>query len=123
AVVFLVQALNVLNRSAFLDRSYTDLGVYLTAAWAVRNGDDLYSVTDTNGWHYVYPPLFAILMTPLAHPPADQVPPAAASFAVCVVLWYAFSVLCLCLAVHALAGVLERVSGRDEPAGTWRSSS
>src|SRR5262249_4845534 len=55
-------------RSAFLKRRMTDLGVYLRAAWAVRSGDDLYTITEENGWHYHYLPLFAIVMTPLADP-------------------------------------------------------
>src|SRR6516165_9185130 len=57
-------------RSTFLTRRMTDLDVYLRAAWAVRTGADIYTITDDNGWHYHYPPLFAILMTPLADPPA-----------------------------------------------------
>jgi len=48
----------------------TDLGVFTTAAWAVRNGDNLYEVKDWHGWHYHYPPTWAILMAPLANPPA-----------------------------------------------------
>src|SRR5690349_17879964 len=57
-------------RSAFLRRHMTDLGVYLRAAWAVRSGEDLYDITDDNHWHYQYPPLFAILLVPLADPPS-----------------------------------------------------
>ena len=50
----------------------TDLQVYLRAAWAVRSGADLYTIIDDNQWHYHYPALFAILMTPLADPPAGE---------------------------------------------------
>ena len=46
-----------------------DLDCFLRAAWAVRSGADLYTVTDDNGFHYNYPPLLAILATPLADPP------------------------------------------------------
>src|SRR6516162_4028069 len=61
-------------RSAFLRRRMGDLSVYLRASWAVRVGANCYDVTDENGWHYHYPPLFAILLSPLADPPpqADQ---------------------------------------------------
>jgi hypothetical protein len=57
-------------RSAFLRRRMGDVGVYLRAAWAVRTGGrSLYTLTDDNGWHYHYPPLFAVLLSPLADPP------------------------------------------------------
>src|SRR5262245_21599731 len=60
-------------RSAFLSSNRkTDLGVYLRAAWAVRTGADLYRVTCDNGWHYVYPPAFAVVMAPLADAPKGQ---------------------------------------------------
>ncbi len=58
------------NKSAFLNRRMGDLGCYLRAAWAVRAGVDMYGLTEDNGWHYNYPPLYAILLTPLADPPA-----------------------------------------------------
>ena len=60
-------------RSAYMRRRMTDLNCYLRAAWAVRQGGaDLYHVFDDNGWHYNYPPLFAILLTPLADPPTQD---------------------------------------------------
>ena len=40
----------VVWRSAFLHQRHGDLGVYLRAAWAVRTGNDIYTVTD-KGWH------------------------------------------------------------------------
>jgi hypothetical protein len=109
------------KRSAFMQRRMTDLDVYLRAAWALRAGVDFYDVTDENGWHYQYPPLFVILMTPLA----DPVPWADSSgmlpFPVSVAIWYAFSVLCLVFAVHRLAGALEAhfvdASARRPPPG------
>ncbi len=55
--------------SAFLQRRQTDLDTYLRAAWAVRTGGNMYGITDTNGWHYNYPPLLAILLVPLADAP------------------------------------------------------
>src|SRR5579864_7177982 len=69
-VVIIAFGVLVELRSAFLSRRMGDLGVFLRTAWAVRAGEDLYKVSDDNRFHYHYPPLFAILMTPLADPPA-----------------------------------------------------
>jgi hypothetical protein len=114
-------------RSAFLQRRMGDLGVFLRAAWAVRTGADFYAVTDANDWHYSYPPLFAILLVPLADPPQEMTGAGYVPFAVSVALWYAFSIACLAVASHALAAALERRSDnqavRDRPAwsrGWWR---
>src|SRR5437868_14855724 len=68
-------------RSAFLSRRMGDLGCYLRAAWAVRAGLDMYGLTEDNGWHYNYPPLYAILLTPLADPPARDTSELAAASA------------------------------------------
>jgi hypothetical protein len=69
-VAFLLFGAIVEIRSAFLKRRMTDLNCYLRAAWALRQGGaDLYNVFDDNGWHYNYPPLLAIVLTPLADPP------------------------------------------------------
>src|SRR5262245_17109635 len=61
-------------RSAYLTRRMTDFQVYLRAAWAVRTGADVYAVQDDNHWHYNYPPLFAILLVPLADAPPGTAP-------------------------------------------------
>jgi hypothetical protein len=150
------------KRSAFLRRRMGDLGCYLRAGWAVRaGGKHLYHVVCDNGWHYNYPPLFAILMVPLADPPVRDVslsastsiglagspggfgPLLAASavpacpaplegpivrgglpYAGSVVLVYLLNLACLALAVHLLAGALERTSAhavvRHQPAGCRR---
>src|SRR6516165_11928093 len=76
-------------RSACLSRHMTDLDVYLRAAWAVRTGADFYSIMDDNGWHYHYPPLFAILLVPLADPPFGCDRSGMVPFAVSVIIWYA----------------------------------
>lgn len=109
-------------RSAFLRRPMTDLQVYLRAAWAVRAGENLYDVLDDNEWHYHYPPLLAIALTPLADAPRGAAPLAAGiPFAVSAALWYAFGVGCLYLSVHALAAALEATSGGPAPpAGSRR---
>jgi hypothetical protein len=108
-------------RSAFLQRRMTDLDVYLRAAWAVRAGEDIYTITDDNGWHYHYPSLLAIVLVPLADPPAGAARTGMPPFAVSVALWYALSLLCLAAGVHALAGALEQAGpGTAPPAGSRR---
>ncbi len=106
-VLFALHALHVWHRSLFLQRRMTDLGVYARAAWAARTGANLYEVTDTNGCHYVYPPLFALAMAPLAEAPPGATPIAAIPFAWSVLVWYLFSVLCAIWASHWLAGAVE----------------
>src|SRR5262245_4334656 len=106
----------VLYRSAYLSRRMGDLGVYLRAAWAVRSGADAYAVTDNNNWHYCYPPLLAILITPFADPPAGAAwDGAALPFPATVLVWYALSLICLALGVHALAAALEAAVFPDGP--------
>ena len=95
-------------RSAFLKRRMTDADCFFRAAWAVRSGIDLYSVTETNGWHYNYPPLLAIMMAPLASPPPGSDETGMLPYAISVAIWYALSIGCLWGAVHWLAGALER---------------
>jgi Glycosyltransferase family 87 len=61
----------------------TDVTVYTEAGAAIFDGRDPYEVTNPRGWHYLYPPLFAMLLAPLAAlDPQWQ-----------VVIWFAVSVL------------------------------
>jgi hypothetical protein len=96
-------------RSAFLHERHGDLGVYLRAAWAVRTGNDIYTVTD-KGWHYSYPPLLAILLVPLADAPPGTDASGLVPFAVTAGLWYLLNLVFLFLAVHWLAAALEQTS-------------
>jgi hypothetical protein len=109
-----------LMRSAFLSRPMTDADVFFRAAWAIRSGADLYSVTDVNGWHYLYPSLFAILMWPFAAPPPGQTMAWTMSFPWAVGLWYALGVVFLAVGAHWLARAVECCSEdpqvRDTPA-------
>ena len=111
-LLFLIPVFGVVveHRSAFLHRRMGDLGVYLRGAWAARQGgEQLYTISCDGGWHYVYPPLLAILLAPLADPPAGvSQPPWSLPYKVSVGVWYLFSVLCVCAALHALASALER---------------
>ncbi len=111
-------------RSAFLSRRMGDLDVFLRTAWAVRAGEDIYKVTDDNHYHYHYPPLFAILITPLADPPAGADHAWMLPYPLSVAVWYILSILCLVLAVHLLATALEQTSPdpavRTQPRGCRR---
>jgi alpha-1,2-mannosyltransferase len=91
-------------RGAFLQHRWTDLTVFLRAAWAVQYGEDLYQAADAKGLHYHYPPLLAIVLLPFADS-ADGA--GAVPFAVSVGLWYVLSVVCMALGIHALARALE----------------
>jgi hypothetical protein len=44
----------------------TDFTVYTEAGAAFFDGRDPYDVANPRGWHYLYPPLFALLVAPLA---------------------------------------------------------
>jgi hypothetical protein len=113
AVVIIFGAITEL-RSAFLHRRMGDAGVFFRAAWAVRSGADIYEVSDDNNWHFNYPPLFAILMTPLADAPRGESQAGMLPFGVTIAIWYALNIGCLILAVHLLASGLQAASTRPE---------
>jgi alpha-1,2-mannosyltransferase len=111
-------------RGAFLKRRYTDLAVFLRAAWAVQTGRDIYSTIEERGLHFHYPPLLAILLAPLADPPIGSGEPGYVPFAVSVALWYCLSVGCIAFGAHRLASALEARAaewGRPPPARWSRS--
>ncbi len=57
-------------RTCFLSRRMGDGGCFLRSGWSVKAGGwRLYHVACDNKWHYNYPPLLAVFMTPLADPP------------------------------------------------------
>jgi hypothetical protein len=61
----------------------TDFTVYTIAGEAMLCGGDPYTVANSRGWKYVYPPLFALVVSPLAQlDPQNQ-----------VLVWFAISVL------------------------------
>lgn len=106
-------------RTAFLQRRMGDLGVFLRAAWAVRTGGDLYAVTD-NTWHYAYPPLFALVLTPLADPPPGADRAGMLPAAVSAGIWFILNVLLLFWAAHQLASAVEQTSTDTEIRGQPR---
>jgi hypothetical protein len=103
-------------RSAFQKMRRTDFGVYARAAWAVRAGGELYDIADDRGWHYCYPPPFAVLMTPLADPPVGESRTGYLPFAVSVGVWYLFSLACVWFALNQYANAVLPA----EPRGTRR---
>ena len=54
----------MVHRAAFSTELNSDFMTYRAAGWAVWTGGDVYAVQNSRGWPYVYPPPFAILMTP-----------------------------------------------------------
>jgi hypothetical protein len=61
----------------------TDFTVYTEAGAAFIDGREPYEVTNPRGWYYLYPPLFALLVSPLA----------ALDFKSQVVVWYVISLI------------------------------
>ncbi len=92
-----------------------DFAVYARAAWTVRSGGNLRDAHCGRGWHYTYPATLAVLMIPLADKPFDRPDAVVLPYPVSVGLWYVLNVLCLAVAVHLLAGVLERHLGGKPP--------
>jgi hypothetical protein len=93
----------------------TDFTVYTIAGQTMLYGGDPYTVSNSRGWKYVYPPLFSLLVAPLADlDPQLQ-----------VTVWFAISVLlswgCLRECVR-IAGVVlpgEPWSGPFGPIPIW----
>ena len=92
--MFVLHSLFTGHRSLFLKRRHDGLGRLPPRRLGRVSGEHLYEVADGNGFHYIYPPLLAILLTPLADPPAGGVAVWRVPFAVSVFLMYFFSVLC-----------------------------
>ncbi len=70
-------------------RHRTDFTVYQYAARALKHGEDPYEATNPRGYRYVYPPLLAVLLQPIA----DWEPQDAA------LVFYILSVAALLLAI------------------------
>lgn len=98
----------VVKRSAV--QGFGDVQVFFRAAWAVWTGYPLYEVADHHGWTYHYPPTFALLMGPFAHPlDGFPKPEWALPLPLSVATWYVFSALAMLAAVDLWARGLERV--------------
>ncbi len=103
-------------RSALQKHRRTDFGVYARAGWAAREGLDPYAIEDDRGWHYCYPPPFAVAMIPLADPPTGEPRDFCLPFGVSVAIWYLVGVACAAFAVDRFARLLLP----DEPRGSRR---
>lgn len=95
-------------RSAFLSRVMGDADCFFRAGWAAKVGKSIYEVTDPNGWHYNYPPLFAITMIPLADPPPGESREGCLPYPISISIFYKVSLLSLFLGVFALARAYEK---------------
>jgi alpha-1,2-mannosyltransferase len=114
AVAVVVFGFVVELRGALQQNRKTDVGAFFRAAWAVRQGTDLYSVTDDPGWHYAYPPLTAIGLAPLADPPRGEDRAGMLPYPVSVAIWYLVSIGFIGLGVSLLAEALEDLA--NDPA-------
>ena len=113
-VAGLVYGVCVLCRATLTSNHNTDLGVYLAAAQAVRDNGDLYRAT-YNQNHYMYPPLFALLLAHIVPAPPQPKVPVSAGFVVIVGVWYVVSLLALTVAVRALSKTLSRTWPDNPP--------
>ena len=110
AVLFVGFFVYAFNGAVLLKARHGDLDVFLRAAWAAREGKSLYQITDPHGWHYLYPPLLATLLIPLADPPEDAAPESKANtlpYWVSVIVWYWFGLACILASAHMVASALE----------------
>lgn len=90
-------------RSCFMKQRHTDFTVYVRAAWAARVGLDMYQIADEHGWHYCYPPPFALLLMPLADPPPQVDRTGYPPFWFSAGLWIVISTVAPLWTVHVLA--------------------
>jgi len=84
-ILLVILGSNALYRSAVSDPPRTDLPVFLRAAQAVEQNENIYDVKTIRQWNYVYPPLLAVVLTPFLGLPLP----------VNAVLWYALSAFSL----------------------------
>ncbi len=104
---------------ALIHNRHTDAGIYFRAAWAIRVGASPYWVADDNGWHYMYPPLLAVFLTPLADASAGMPRAGLLPYAVSITIWYVLSVGLLFAAAKMIAdAVSEKVA--PEKSTPWR---
>jgi len=86
----------------------SDFTVFTIAGAAFFDGRDPYAIENPQGWHYAYPPLFALLVSPLAR----------LGFPAQVTAWFAisFALAALCAAEAGwIAAAIRRQDGRVPP--------
>ena len=89
------------------DKHHTDLTVYTEAGAAFFDGRDPYAVANPRGWHYIYPPLFAVLLAPLAPLPSPWQ----------ATVWYLLSLAFLLGCIHEMRRLARLVDGGPVPRG------
>jgi hypothetical protein len=99
-VTVVVLGVLMVHRAAFSTELNSDFMTYRAVGWAVLTGSDIYEVRNSRGWPYVYPPPFAILMTPFA-----KASPFAGS-----IVWYLLSVILVVSSVQ-MCVMMVRVLG------------
>jgi hypothetical protein len=87
----------------------TDFTVYTEAGAAFFDGRDPYTVANARGWTYLYPPLFAILVSPL-HSLATENQ---------VTLWFAISLLTCWGCYLELVRIARQVLPKDSRCGSF----
>src|SRR6266478_8575523 len=100
-VMVVVLGVLMVHRAAFSTELNSDFMTYRAAGWAVLTGSDIYETQNSRGWPYVYPPPFAILMTPFAEMSAFTGS----------IIWYVLSVILVASSVH-MCVTMVRALGR-----------
>jgi hypothetical protein len=101
---------------ARVDLHRTDFTVYVTAGKAALAGENPYAVTNARGWGYLYLPLLALLVSPLAQLPEGWQ----------CVIWFWISVACLWGAWREFSGLdawFFPKASADSPHATYASTS
>jgi len=101
-VAILIVGTITVFRAALFEVSRTDLTVYLRAAQAILNHENIYSVENVRHWHYVYLPLLAILMVPFTFLPLW----------LSAALWYLISIAALIGTSLGIASLFESKNQR-----------
>lgn len=106
----------VIDRSSLSDRVRTDAQVFFRAGHAalvqlrgptpVPKHLELYNIQDANGWHYIYPSLFAVTMIPFADAPPDA-PAFDRPSPVAIGAWYVLTLAAALWSAHLLARAAE----------------
>ena len=88
----------------------TDFTVFTEAGAALFDGRDPYRVTNPRGWFYLYPPLFALLVSPLAFLDSQSQ----------VFVWYLVSIALGFGCYHEACRIWHAVAGPRATTGTRR---
>jgi alpha-1,2-mannosyltransferase len=107
-VTVVVLGVLMVYRAAFSTELNSDFTTYRAAGWAVLTRSDIYEAQNPRGWPYVYPPPFAILMTPFAEMSAFTGS----------IIWYVLSVILVISSVQ-MCVTMVRALGRFDRNPFW----